>query len=306
MTIHVPPSWERLAEDLAATSWRRLVVLGATDVGKSTFCRFLGAYLLDRDHRVGLLDTDLGQKMAGPPACVTLANFTAPDLLDLERIRFVGEVSSAANIAGVVAASARLTGTFGGNRLIVNTDGLITGPGVGLKRWQLDALAPDRILAICRGSELQPVLESVLAIKVDRIELSELVRRKSPAAREQNRRSALTRALGDCRPVQVPGVIVEDLHRTAPFAEQLRLCGLADCEGEDRGIGLVRWSDFVGRAELWTNLDPAIIKRVRLGAALSTLGAVPGPFHVQPQLAPAAISSGISRRSSSIVVRASR
>ena len=45
MTIDVPLLWQQLAEDLAAaTDWRRVVVLGATDMGKSTLCRFLGHF----------------------------------------------------------------------------------------------------------------------------------------------------------------------------------------------------------------------------------------------------------------------
>lgn len=135
-------------------------MLGGTDAGRSSFCRFLGRFLSQRGHRVGLLDTDLGQKLIGPPACVTLGAFGATAELKLERIRFVGEVSPAASIAGVVAASARLAGESGCDRLIANTSGLITGPGIPLKRWKLDALDPDHVVAIGRGGELAPLLAS--------------------------------------------------------------------------------------------------------------------------------------------------
>src|SRR3954451_21991417 len=52
---------------------RHALVLGAADVGKSTFCRFLLGHLRARGRRTALLDTDVGQKTVGPPACVTLA-----------------------------------------------------------------------------------------------------------------------------------------------------------------------------------------------------------------------------------------
>ena len=44
-SIEVPDEWRRLIEALAASSWRRVLVLGAADRGKSTFCRILTRHL---------------------------------------------------------------------------------------------------------------------------------------------------------------------------------------------------------------------------------------------------------------------
>jgi hypothetical protein len=104
-----------------------VVVLGGTDIGKSSFCRLLCSHIASLNQRAALLDTDLGQKMIGPPACVSLATCAA-DTLDLKRIRFVGEASAAANIPGVIASTARLARESSADRLVVNTSGLITGP----------------------------------------------------------------------------------------------------------------------------------------------------------------------------------
>jgi polynucleotide 5'-hydroxyl-kinase GRC3/NOL9 len=279
MTDHIPGAWAELAERLADAPWRRLVVLGATDVGKSSFCRFLGGMLAQQGERVGLLDTDLGQKMIGPPACVTLGSWSADGDLQLDRIRFVGEASPAANMAGVIAASARLANAATCDRLIVNTSGLVHGPGVALKRWKLDALDPCQVVAIARAGELEPVLAPLP--RVHRLRPSPEARRKSPAVRERNRRLALLAALGDCRAVAVPGAVVEELRRTSPPPEQLRLCGLADADGEDRGIGLVRGCDLAERGEVWSSLDPVTVRRLRLGMVLSELGEVPGPFQAR-------------------------
>jgi len=272
MTLDVPPAWAGLAELLAGTAWRRLVVLGAADVGKSSFCRFLGRYLAQRGQAVGMLDTDLGQKMVGPPTCITLGQFAPDGELHLRHMRFVGEMSPAANIAGVVAASARLAGQAACDRLVVNTSGLITGPGVALKRWKLDALEPDHVIAIARAGELTPLLFALPPERVHHLLPSPAAQRKSPAARERNRRSALLAALAGCRPASLPGLAVEDLYRNAPEPDRFRLCGLAGPDGEDRAIGLLRWSDFVDRSELWTNVEPARVQRVRLGMTAPDLG----------------------------------
>jgi polynucleotide 5'-kinase involved in rRNA processing len=67
--------WQHLADDLVRSAWRRVVVLGASDRGKSTFCRFLAQQLALADVGMSLLDADPGQKMLGPPACVTAGYF---------------------------------------------------------------------------------------------------------------------------------------------------------------------------------------------------------------------------------------
>jgi polynucleotide 5'-hydroxyl-kinase GRC3/NOL9 len=254
-----------------------LVVLGGTDVGKSSFCRLLCGQLASLDQRVALLDTDLGQKMIGPPACVSLATYTG-DSLDALRIRFVGEASAAANIPGVIAATARLAGASSADRLVVNTSGLITGPGIPLKRWKLDALDADHVVAIARHDELELVLHALPPDRVYRLRPSPLARLKTASLRERNRRASLLAALGDCRPLSLPDLLVEDLHRSPPSPGTLRLCALADPTGDDRALGLVRWSDYLDRHEVWTGRLEFQPHRMRLGMTLADFGAVPGPF----------------------------
>jgi polynucleotide 5'-hydroxyl-kinase GRC3/NOL9 len=277
VTLDTPPDWAELIDWLAPRSWRRVVVLGGTDMGKSSFCRLLCSHLASLNQRVALLDTDLGQKMIGPPTCVSLAACTA-GTVELERIRFVGEASAAANIPGVIASTARLARESSAERLVVNTSGLITGPGIPLKRWKLDALDPEHVVAIARGDELAPVLHALPPDRFHWLRPSSATRRKSSSLRERNRRSSLLAALGDCRPMSLPHLFIEDLHRSPPPHDALRLCGLADATGEDRAVGLVRWSEYLDRQEVWTGLLDFRPDRMRLGMSLADFGTVPGPF----------------------------
>jgi polynucleotide 5'-hydroxyl-kinase GRC3/NOL9 len=276
--LDLPQDWADLIGALAGAPWKRVVVLGGMDVGKSSFCRLLCQHLARLGQSVALLDTDLGQKMIGPPACVTLARCTADGALQLERIRFVGEASPAANLTGTIAATARLACAAKADRLVVNTSGLITGPGVPLKRWKLDALNPGHVVAIARGSELTPLLSALPPGRVHHLRPSAAAQRKSPSLRERNRIATLLAALGECRPVQLPGLVTEDLHRSPPPPDTLRLCGLADASGEDRALALVRWSDYIDRGEVWTGPTGFTPHRLRLGMRLSDFGEVPGPF----------------------------
>jgi polynucleotide 5'-hydroxyl-kinase GRC3/NOL9 len=278
MTIDLPPAWAHLIASLVAEPWKRVVVIGGTDAGKSSFARLLCQSMARPGLRTALLDTDLGQKMIGPPACVTLARCSADGELQLERIRFVGEASPAANLTGTIAATARLANAADADRLVVNTSGLITGPGIPLKRWKLDALDPEHVVAIARGDELAPLLGALPPGRVHQLRPSPAAQRKSPSLRERNRVATLMAALGECRPVALPGLVIEDLHRSPPPPDTLRLGGLADASGEDRALALVRWSDYLQRAEIWVGPIGFTPHRLRLGMKLADFGDVPGPF----------------------------
>jgi len=88
-------------DSILAAELRRILVLGATGVGKSSFCRFLGERLLSAGREVAVVDADIGQKDIGPPAAVTLGypRLSTP----LEEIRpvrffFVGATSPAGRL----------------------------------------------------------------------------------------------------------------------------------------------------------------------------------------------------------------
>jgi polynucleotide 5'-hydroxyl-kinase GRC3/NOL9 len=73
--IDVPPAWERL--DLAHLAGT-IVVIGATDSGKTTFVRWLVAQLGRHHECVGWLDADVGQSTLGLPTTMNLAVVSQP------------------------------------------------------------------------------------------------------------------------------------------------------------------------------------------------------------------------------------
>ena len=52
-----------------------VLVIGATDVGKSTFCRFLVDSAVDRGLKTVFVDTDVGQSQIGPPTTIGMKSF---------------------------------------------------------------------------------------------------------------------------------------------------------------------------------------------------------------------------------------
>lgn len=244
-------------------SWRRLAVLGERDQGKSSFCRVLLERLAASGAGAWLLDADVGQKMVGPPACVTLAEQAASAGLKLRRIRFVGETNPALAMPATVAAAARLSRVEDEARLVVNTSGLVAGPGLALKRLTLDALDPELIVSVGRSEALEAVLATQAPGRLIRLAPSPAARRKSGAARQAGRLAAFRAALSGAAWRPIGQVVVEDLQRAPPPGSGLRLCALADRDGEDLALGLF---DPLAQRVL-SAVDPARARRVRLGMA---------------------------------------
>src|SRR3954447_17169286 len=80
----VPPGWRAAVAAVTHADVRRVMVIGAADVGKSTFCRILLGAARASGRTAALLDTDVGQKTVGPPACVTASEASG------SRLVFVG------------------------------------------------------------------------------------------------------------------------------------------------------------------------------------------------------------------------
>jgi polynucleotide 5'-kinase involved in rRNA processing len=145
------------------------MVLGAPDTGKSTLCRYLvfKAYL--KGHQAALVDLDLGQSHLGPPATLGLGLFPprrpGDDGLHPEGLYFIGRTSPVGSILEVVVGCRVLVDlalSRGYPRVVVNTSGLVQGPGaLRLKRAQAELLQPTLLLALQRELELEPLLRGL-------------------------------------------------------------------------------------------------------------------------------------------------
>lgn len=273
----VPESWQAAARAVAGGA-RRVLVVGATDTGKSTFCRWL---LAQAPTPALLLDADPGQPGLGPPGCVALGS---PETGMVERFVFLGVLEPIRRFQALVAAVRRLAATD--RPLVVNTCGFIKGPGAALQRATLRAVRPDLVVCLDRRDESAGLRET-LAAEAPLLPLptSPEVRRKSRHVRAQWRAEALRRAFEDARERTVPrGALAPAplLPLPDPWPPRL-LCALADAAGEDRALALLLAAEGE-TLRLLTPADPADAARLRVGAV--AVGEDWGTEAVPPQARP--------------------
>jgi polynucleotide 5'-hydroxyl-kinase GRC3/NOL9 len=274
----MPPSDDGRAALDHVLQARVSVVIGASDAGKTTFVATLACELASRGARVGVVDSDVGQSEIGPPTTVGLGEISGPVTHLSEAvpiaIQFVGLISPARGIRGVVEATRRMTERAraeGFDHILVDTSGLVTGwPGRLLKQQKLDAIDPDVVLVLEREDECAPIVtrfEGQLRPRVVRLPARGRVRSRSQTARRRHRAQALDGYLRDARTVSLArsGITLE-LPRGLDEADCVSaLCGLDDARGQTLALGIVE-DVASGTLRVLAPLPSvAAVARVRIG-----------------------------------------
>ena len=184
-TYQVNHDWKKLASRIVKPQQTALVI-GTTDVGKSTFCRFLADAALAKGFKVACVDTDIGQSQIGPPTTIGIKSF-APDetsqlsaaqapVSDGKQNRIENAIvfdgtADALYFVGAVSPQGHLLGLLAGARLmidkaretdadfvVVDTTGYIHDPpAVILKQHKIELIRPDHLVCIGRSTELEQI-----------------------------------------------------------------------------------------------------------------------------------------------------
>ncbi|WP_456431704.1 Clp1/GlmU family protein [Thermosulfuriphilus sp.] len=311
--IEIPDPWLRAAEEILAGSLRRILVLGATDVGKSTFVLFLVRYLSSRGKKVAIVDADIGQKDLGPPATVSLG-ITHRPVTRLRTLRplklyFVGSVTPRGHLLPLVIGSQILLKAARSDFAIINTTGLIKGPGRRLKAFKIELLRPQVIVALERGEELSAILKTYPWVKAIRLKPAPSARTKSPETRRHLREIAFRDYFSKAKVLEIPfeqvaiwgslllsgrpqeipqtiwaeetseGLLVVSQERPEgrlkcihPRVFTNLLCGVVDYRGHCLGLAILERIDFANRKLLI--LTPVAQERIRLIS--------PGSLYLRP------------------------
>jgi polynucleotide 5'-hydroxyl-kinase GRC3/NOL9 len=210
--IEIPWAWEQLTlERLSGT----VMVIGAPDVGKTTFAQYLYRRLCAYGKKVAYLDGDPGQSSLGPPTTMTLRvgrrgedAFPPPGKV---RRSFVGAVSPRGHMLPLVVGASRLVEAAyqdGAEVVIYDTTGLVDPQlgGHALKLAKIDLLQPTTVFGIQRSRELESLLLSLrLSRRVRVVDLApaHAVRRRDVPARQEHRARQFHAHFEGSRPIAV-------------------------------------------------------------------------------------------------------
>jgi polynucleotide 5'-hydroxyl-kinase GRC3/NOL9 len=191
------PEWEETIRGLAGRGGR-VLLLGPTDAGKTTFCRLLVNEALAVGRTVAVVDGDVGQSEIGPPACVGMG-FAEKEIHALAEIppaglRFIGATSprgAAVELASAMRVLADQAGERAPDLLIMDTTGMVRGAAaVRLKQAKIALLAPTDLVVLQPGRECEPILTPLKfteGVRVHRPGIAKVIARKSSAMRSQRR-----------------------------------------------------------------------------------------------------------------------
>jgi polynucleotide 5'-hydroxyl-kinase GRC3/NOL9 len=202
------PEWEQALQTLAAQK-ARVMVLGARDVGKTTFAALLANRQLAHGIRTAIVDADVGQSEIGPPTTIGmgLVEVPVPTLHAVvpRGIYFVGSNTPRGRmletVNGVRAMVAKAQ-EAGAESVIVDTTGFVTGAAARrLKCAKVEAVRPQFVVAIQRKDELEHILRPMERrnLRLIRLPVPETVMVKSPEMRQQRRVMRFFRYFQDAR-----------------------------------------------------------------------------------------------------------
>jgi len=170
----IPTSWTVAADALAEMKTGRVILIGMTDVGKSTLTTYLTNKLLKNQLSLHIIDGDIGQADIGPPTTIGYSTPTTSisSLVELkpESIIFIGHTSASQVETKIIDGIRRLSNRAQDSLTIINTDGWVLDPeAISYKIRMIASTEPDLVIGLATGRELQPVLSGsrARALKVD-------------------------------------------------------------------------------------------------------------------------------------------
>jgi len=254
--LEVPTQWEALLAEIE-TGWRRVIIIGATDTGKSTLSQWL-AQQLSSQGRVAMLDADVGQSRIGPPATVGWRFAEAKQ----GEFYFVGDVTPAACPADCVAGTVRLVQRAeraGADYVIVDTSGFVDGPfALSLKKAKIELLSPALVVAIAPPRRLSHLTDPFIrdeSIHTFALEPLTCCKEKPRQQRQRWRQQLFAAWLSGSHNQQIDWqdrslINLPDRHHVQQAgADELRglLIGLLDEQRIGQALGLLRTIDYHNR-----------------------------------------------------------
>lgn len=245
------PQHDALARQAASPGVTMLI--GGLDTGKTTLAMDAVRMALASGHRPVLVDADVGISTVGPPACVGLKLFESESDLETvyepDALHFVGAITAPRLVLQQVVATAVMVEKARnlGDVIIVDTTAVSSGvSGETLKYHKTELCRPDRVIALQRGEELEPVvgmLRRFLDIEVVTAPTDPGLVPLGPDERARKRSAAFAKALAP--PLERWKVRPTVFAPTLPVGLNLGrldqvLVGVQDAVGGCLGLGILQ------------------------------------------------------------------
>lgn len=266
---------ETLARELANAS--TVMLLGAIDTGKTTLAHRIAHQGAAHGRVVGVIDADVDNSSIGPPTCVGLRLIRDPVELEevsvADSLHFVGTISPSRLVLQQVIATASMVERAreaGADLVLIDTTGTVSGvAGETLKYHKMELCRPDRVVALQRGSEMEPLvgmLNRFFSTDIDVLPADPDTVVRSPDERAARRADRLRLAFAG--PLERWRVRPTVFAPTLPAGLDLErldqlLVGVHDGNGHCLGLGRLEHEE--GTVRVLTNVGEGM-KGLRLGS----------------------------------------
>ncbi|HQJ56382.1 MAG TPA: Clp1/GlmU family protein [Caldisericia bacterium] len=165
MNIIIEKEWIKTKDNFIKNG-KKLIVIGGSDSGKSTFILYLANEIFKIGKSVGVLDLDIGQSNIGPPGTIGFGivreNLNNLSEIEPDKMYFIGGVSPKGNLLQLVVGSFKLLKEMEKKFLdyiLIDTTGLVNGMiAEVLKHNKIEVLDPDYIIIFEDENEIDNLI----------------------------------------------------------------------------------------------------------------------------------------------------
>jgi len=254
----------KVKEALLEAKNKVVMVLGASDTGKTTLIENLLIFLLEK-FSVGVVDTDLGQSHIGPPTTIAWAifqkRFEGWKKAIVKNFYFVGVTSPAGYLLPTITGAKLISDIAKEktDKVVVDTTGMVGGgAGKVLKICKIELIQPQVILALQKEDELEHILRNFARMSTPLIfrlpvpsSISQKVYKQRVSYRERKFRDYFKKS-------QRITLSLDKLGLKNPSEDYLshRLVCLRNSKGENLALGIIDGVDEEKRKmSVYTPLD---------------------------------------------------
>jgi polynucleotide 5'-hydroxyl-kinase GRC3/NOL9 len=279
--IVIPHEWEEVKEKFYFKG-KKLIVVGGSDSGKSTFILYLANSLVSLNKKVCVLDLDIGQSNIGPPGTIGYGYvenlINSLNEIKPNKMYFIGAVSPKGNLLQIIIGARKLLDAIELEKpdyILIDTTGLVDGTiAEVLKHNKIEALNPDFIVVFQKEKERENLIKPFLfdGKEIFRLEISESVKERTRLERIEYRNRRFSEYFKNSKKVEIffkeHNILGFNIERREPIHNSI--VGLLDKErfllylgvlekfnrdkksiiinspiGEERGIKFIKFSNLI-------------------------------------------------------------